>query len=72
MSENYSVLVKDADKNTPRINAFLNVGFEKYQLPDNMVLMVDKDAPDEIKNAALDAGNGDYNAFQIALGIADE
>jgi hypothetical protein len=72
MSENYSVLVKDADKNTPRINAFLNVGFEKYQLPDNMVLMVDKDAPDEIKNAALDAGNGDYNAFQIALGITDE
>ena len=72
MSENYSVLVKNADKNTPRINAFLNVGFEKYQLPDNMVLMVDKDAPDEIKNAALDAGNGDYNAFQIALGITDE
>jgi hypothetical protein len=72
MSENYSVLVKDADKNTPRINAFLNVGFEKYQLPDNMVLMVDKDAPDEVKNAALDAGNGDYNAFQIALGITDE
>ena len=72
MSENYSVLVKNADKNTPRINAFLNVGFEKYQLPDNMVLMVDKAAPDEIKNAALDAGNGDYNAFQIALGITDE
>jgi hypothetical protein len=72
MSENYSVLVKDADKNTPRINAFLNVGFEKYQLPDNMVLMVAEDAPDEIKNAALDAGNGDYNAFQIALGITDE
>ena len=72
MSENYSVLVKDADKNTPRINAFLNVGFEKYQLPDNMVLMVDKDAPDEVKNAALDAGNGDYNAFQIALGITNE
>ena len=69
MSENYSILVRDADKNTPRINAFLNVGFEKYQLPDNMVLMVDKDAPDEIKNAALDAGNGDYNALQIALGI---
>jgi len=72
MSENYSVLVKDADKNTPRINAFLNVGFEKYQLPDNMVLMVAEDAPDEIKNAALDAGNGDYNAFQIALGITEE
>ena len=72
MSENYSILVRDADKNTPRINAFLNVGFEKYQLPDNMVLMVDKKAPDEIKNAALDAGNGDYNAFQIALGITDE
>jgi hypothetical protein len=72
MNENYSVLVKDADKNTPRINAFLNVGFEKYQLPDNMVLMVAEDAPDEIKNAALDAGNGDYNAFQIALGITDE
>lgn len=69
MSENYSILVRDADKNTSDINSFLKIGFEKYQLPDNMVLMVDKDAPDEIKNAALDAGNGDYNALQIALGI---
>jgi hypothetical protein len=72
MNENYSVLIRDADKNTSDINDFLEIGFEKYQLPDNMVLMVDKDAPDEIKNAALDAGNGDYNAFQIALGIAEE
>ena len=72
MSENYSVLVKDADKNTPRINAFLNVGFEKYQLPDNMVLMVAEDAPEDIKNAALDAGNGDYDALQTALGIEEE
>ena len=69
MSENYSILIRDADKNTSDINDFLEIGFEKYQLPDNMVLMVDKDAPDEIKNAALDAGSGDYNAFQIALGI---
>lgn len=69
MSESYSVLIRDADKNTSRINAFLKIGFDKYQLPDNMVLMVDKDAPDEIKNAALDAGNGDFNAFQITLGI---
>jgi hypothetical protein len=28
------------------------------------------DALEEIKNAALDAGDGDYNALQIALGIS--
>jgi hypothetical protein len=72
MSENYSILVKDADKNASDINDYKKIGFEEYQLPDNMVLMVAEDAPEEIKNAALDAGNGDYNAFQIALGIADE
>jgi hypothetical protein len=72
MSENYSILVSDADKNESEISDLESIGFEKYQLPDNQVLMVDKNAPEEIKNAALDAGNGDFNAFNIALGITAE
>jgi Ni,Fe-hydrogenase III component G len=72
MSDKYSVLVSDADQNEEEISDLQDVGFEKYQLPDNQVLMVHKDAPDEIKNAAMDAGNGDYEALQVALGIAEE
>ena len=72
MTENYSILVSDADKNESEINDLLSIGFEQYELPDNQVLMVNQNAPEEIKNAALDAGNGDYNAFQTALGISDE
>jgi hypothetical protein len=72
MSENYSILVKDADKNTSDINDYKKIGFEEYQLPDNMVLMVAEDAPEDIKNAALDAGNGDYDALQTALGTEEE
>ena len=71
MSEHYSILVRDADKNSSKINSYKNLGFEEYQLPDNMVLMVDEDAPEEIKNAALDAGDGDFHALQVALGIAE-
>jgi len=71
MSENYSILVKDADKNTSDINDYKKIGFEEYQLPDNMVLMVAEDAPEDIKNAALDAGNGDYDALQTALGTEE-
>jgi hypothetical protein len=72
MSENYSILVKDADKNTSDINDYKKIGFKEYQLPDNMVLMVAEDAPEDIKNAALDAGNGDYDALQTALGTEEE
>lgn len=69
MSDNYSVLVEEADKNKSEINDLIEIGFEPYELPDNMVLMVDQDAPDEIKNAAADATNGDYDALQVALGV---
>ena len=72
MSENYSILVRDADKNTSDINDYKKIGFKEYQLPDNMVLMVDEDAPEDIKNAALDAGGGDYDALQTALGVEEE
>jgi Ni,Fe-hydrogenase III component G len=72
MSDKYSVLVDDADQNEKEIKDLQSVGFEKYQLPDNQVLMVHNDAPDEIKNAALDAGNGDYEALRLALGITEE
>ena len=71
MSEHYSILVRDADKNASDIDDYKKIGFEEYQLPDNMVLMVAEDAPEEIKNAALDAGDGDFHALQIALGIAE-
>jgi hypothetical protein len=72
MSENYSILVRDADKNEKSILEYEDIGFDRYELPDNMVLMVDKNAPEEIKNAALDAGNGDYDALQTALGTTEE
>jgi hypothetical protein len=35
-----------------------------------MVLMVDEDAAEEIKNAALYAGDVDFKVLQIALGIS--
>jgi hypothetical protein len=69
MSDSYSILVENADQNSKEISDYEKMGFVKYPLPDNQVLMVDENAPDEIKNAAMDAGDGDFNAFQIALGI---
>lgn len=72
MSDNYSILVREADSRKTHIRELEEIGFEQYQLPDNMVLMVDKDAPEDIKNAALDAGNGDYDALQTALGTTEE
>jgi hypothetical protein len=72
MSENYSILVRDADKREKHISELEDLGFERVQLPDNMVLLVDDDAPEEIKNAAQDAANGDFDALQIALGDSQE
>ena len=59
----------DSDQNTSDIEFWANLGYETYQLPDNQVLMVAGDAPEEIKIAANDASNGDYEAFKTALGI---
>lgn len=72
MSDNYSILVRDADKRATHIKELEEIGFVQYQLPDNMVLMVDENAPEDIKNAAQDAGNGDYDALQTALGTTEQ
>jgi hypothetical protein len=52
-----------------KISEYEELGFVKYTLPDNQVLMVDENAPDEIKYAAMDAGKGDFDSFQKAPGI---
>jgi hypothetical protein len=71
MSDSYSILVENADQNSEKISEYEELGFVKYPLPDNQVLMVDENAPEEIKYAAMDAGNGNFYAFQKALGIND-
>jgi hypothetical protein len=67
----YSILIKQADKNEKDINFWKSLGYEHVQLPDNQCLMVADDAPEDVMNAALDAGNGDFDAFKTALGIED-
>jgi hypothetical protein len=69
MSDSYSILVENADQNSEKISEYEVMGFVKYPLPDNQVLMVDENAPDEIKYAAMDAGNVDFDSFQKALVI---
>ena len=68
----HSILIKNAKDNLEEINFWKSFGYEFVQLPDNEALMVDGDAPEEIKNAASDASGGDYDAFKLALGIEDE
>ena len=65
----YSILIKDANKNADDVKFWKSLRYEYVQLPDNQALMVAGDAPEDVMNAALDAGNGDFDAFKIALGI---
>ena len=65
----YSIFIKNTKTESKEIEFWKARGYEFFQLPDNEALMVAGDAPEEIRNAALDAGNGDFDAFKIALGI---
>jgi hypothetical protein len=65
----YSILIRNASNRQSDISDYEQCGFEAYRLPDDMVMMVDKDAPEDIKNAASDATNGDYDAYKLAMGI---
>jgi hypothetical protein len=72
MKDNYTIVIEEADKNQEKIKFWESMDMEAYELPDNIVLMVDKDAPEEIKDAALDAQGGDYEAYLRARGIEDD
>ena len=69
MSAGYAILINNSEKNASDISFWEARGYELYELPDNQALMVAGDAPEEIKIAANDASNGDYEAFKTALGI---
>ena len=65
----YAVHIRNASRNSDDIEFWKSRGYEYVQLPDNEALMVAGDAPEEIKNAAFDASNGDYDAYKLALGM---
>ncbi len=52
----YSVLIKNADQNEEEINFLKSLNYTHIQLPDNQALMVADDAPEDVVNAAQDAG----------------
>lgn len=65
----YAVHIRNASRNSDDIEFWKSRGYEYVQLPDNEALMVAGDAPEEIKNAAFDASNGDYDAYKLAIGM---
>ena len=71
MKKSYTIVIEDADQNEELIKFLQEDGSERYNLPDNIVLMVDEDAPEEIKMAAAGAEGGNYDDYLIAIGEED-
>lgn len=71
MERSYTIVIKNASQEEEDIKMWEKYGMIRYQLPDDMVLLVDEKAPEEIKIAAEGAEGGNYYDFLTAIGEED-
>ena len=69
MTKFYAVTVNDASKNAEEIAFWKRAGYEILTLPDDMVLAVPAEATEDIKIAAQEAQDGNYDSLMYAIGF---
>ena len=66
MSNKYTRVIEKVGDYEEDIAIYEDWGYVAYELPNNVILMVHKNAPEDIKTSALKAQQGDHNAFLYA------
>lgn len=66
MSNNYTIVIEKIGDYTDTIVDCEEIGYIAYELPNNVILMVHKNAPEDIVASAVKAQGGDHNAFLYA------
>jgi len=70
MTKQYAVTINDAKNKQREVNLFRNImDYEILELPDGMVLAVPKNATEDIKIAAREAQDGNYQSLMYATGF---
>jgi hypothetical protein len=68
MEKAHAIHISDPSKDKELVDILVGKGYEVVNLPDNDILLVPKDAQETVKNAAFEAQQGSYSAFQKAIG----
>jgi hypothetical protein len=67
MSNNYTIVIEKVGDYTDTIVDCEEMGYIAYELPNNVVLMVHRNAPEDIVASAVKAQDGDHNADLSAI-----
>ena len=67
MSNKYTRIIERVGDYTDEVVDCEEMGYTAYELPSNVVLMVHKNAPEDIKTSALKAQSGDHTAYLNAI-----
>jgi hypothetical protein len=73
MAKIYAVTIEDAKNKPDEIDVWKNImKYDMLDLPDGIVLAVPKNATEDIKIAAKEAQDGNYNSLMYATGYFEE
>ena len=67
MSNKYTRVIEKVGDYEEDIAVYEDWGYVAYEMPDKVVLMVHKNAPEDIKTSALKAQSGDHTAYLNAI-----
>jgi hypothetical protein len=68
MAKQYAVIIDDAKNNEEEVKCFKIMKYELLDLPDGMMIAIPPDATEDIRIAAQEAQNGNYEALMRATG----
>jgi hypothetical protein len=68
MEKSYAIHIENPAEDQELVDIFVKKGYEVTTLPDNDILLVPPNAQETVKNAAFEAQEGSYSAFQKAIG----
>lgn len=69
MEKAYAIHISNPAEDKDLVDIFINKGYEVMNLPDKDILLVPPNAQETVKNAAFEAQEGSYSAFQKATGM---
>lgn len=68
MEKQYAVTIDDAKNNAFEVECWKMMKYELLDLPDGMMIAIPPDATEDIRIAAQEAQNGNYEALMRATG----
>jgi len=63
MSNKYTRVIEKVGDYTDTVVDYEFIGYTAYEAPNNVVLMVHKNAPEDIKDSTVKAQQGDHDAY---------